>query len=362
MDHPYADLPPDAYWRTGVAEPDAMDISGLWRPKFPITPDDRTITAGSCFAQHISRALRDHGFRWIDLEPAPSMLSEESAQRFGYGTYSFRTGNIYTTPLLRQWVRWALGREEAGAEHWEQDGRFFDPVRPQVEPDGFGSLEELLRAREVTLDAIRKALRRADVFVFTLGLTEGWRHTETGLRYATCPGTVAGEFDPARHAFVNDSYREVHRAMNDVIRMVRRVNPGLRWLLTVSPVPLTATASGEHVLVSTTYSKATLRAVAGDLARAHDNVDYFPSYEVITSAPYRGRFFEANLRSVAPEGVAHVMTQFFDGLRSVGVEVPSAARAASVAPPEAPTAAGDGTPDTDDVVCEDELLDFFNAH
>jgi hypothetical protein len=366
VDHPYVDLPPHAYWRTGVAEPDAMEISGLWRPKFAITPDDKTVTAGSCFAQHISRALREHGFRWMDFEAPPSMLSEDAARRFGYGTYSFRTGNIYTTPLLRQWVRWALGREEPDSEHWEQDGRFFDPLRPQVEPDGFGSPDELLRAREVTLTAIRKALRRADVFVFTLGLTEGWRNAETGLRYASCPGTVAGEFDPARHEFVNDGYREVHRAMTDVIRMARRVNPGLRFLLTVSPVPLTATASGEHVLVSTTYSKSTLRAVAGDLAQAHDNVDYFPSYEVITSAPYRSQFFEPNLRSVRPEGVAHVMTQFFSGLRTVGVDVPAAgtpqvAPPVPAAPPVAPLGAADAD-DADDVVCEDELLDYFNAH
>ena len=313
MDHPYVGLPANAYWRTGVAEPDPLEIDGLWRPKFAITPDDKSVTAGSCFAQHISRALRDNGFRWMDFEPAPSLLSPESAQRFGYGIYSFRTGNIYTTPLLRQWVRWALGREEPDAEVWEQDGRFYDPVRPQVEPGGFASHEELQRARTVTLTAVRRAIRRADVFVFTLGLTEGWRNRATGLRYATCPGTVAGEFDPEQHEFVNDSYPEVHRAMTDVIRLARRANPRLRFLLTVSPVPLTATASGDHVLVSTGYSKATLRAVAGDLARAHDNVDYFPSYEVITGAPFRSGFYEPNLRSVRPEGVAHVMTRFFAG-------------------------------------------------
>lgn len=357
--HPYRDLPPEAFWRTGVAEPDPLDIGGLWRPKFAITPEDETVTAGSCFAQHISRALRQHGFGWKDYEPAPSLLGEEAAKRFNYGVYSFRTGNIYTTPLLRQWVRWALRREEPDAEVWEQDGRFFDPVRPQVEPDGFASLAELREARTQTLAAIRKAIRRADVFVFTLGLTEGWRNRETGLRYASCPGTIAGEFDPERHEFVNDSYREVHRAMNDVIRMARRANPDLRFLLTVSPVPLTATASGEHVLVSTTYSKSTLRAVAGDLAQQHENVDYFPSYEIITSVPFRGRFFEDNLRSVEPAGVAHVMSQFFAGLRSAGVELPPADR--PTPPRPAPKRPAPSEPDPDDVVCEDELLDFYNA-
>lgn len=355
MQHPYTDLPPQAFWRSGVADPNALEIGGLWRPKFPITPECKTVTAGSCFAQHISRALQEHGFRWMDYEPAPSMLGEETAKRFNYGVYSFRTGNIYTTPLLLQWMRWALGRQEPDDEHWEQDGRFFDPVRPQIEPGGFASLDELRHARSVTLTAMRRAIRRADVFVFTLGLTEGWRNKVTGLRYPTCPGTIAGEFDPETHEFVNDSYRDAHRAMTAVIRLARRANPGLRFLLTVSPVPLTATASGEHVLVSTSYSKSTLRAVAGDLARAHDNVDYFPSYEIISSHPYRGRFFEDNLRSVRPEGVAHVMAQFFAGLESAGVDVTSR-------PAPRPTAAPTPAPSDDDLVCEDELLEFFNAH
>jgi hypothetical protein len=361
VDHPYSTLPPQAFWRSGVAEPDALAITGLWRPRYAIAPTDKVITAGSCFAQHISRALREHGFGWTDYEPAPSLLSEESARRYGYGTYSFRTGNIYTAPLLRQWVRWALGADEPDDEVWLHGGRYFDPLRPQVEPEGFASLSELRVARSVTLASIRQALREADVFVFTLGLTEGWRNVETGLRYASCPGTLAGEYDASRHAFVNDSYPEVRQAMADVIELARAVNPQLRFLLTVSPVPLTATASGDHVLVSTSYSKSTLRAAAGDLTQAYEQVDYFPSYEIISTFPYRGQFFEPNLRSVKAAGVAHVMTQFFAGLAATGAEVAPPVRAGHEQT-STPSAAGSADADADDVVCEDELLEYFNAH
>lgn len=355
--NPYQSLPASAFWRTAVSEPDPLDISGLWVPKFPITAATRTVTAGSCFAQHISRALKGSGFTWLDCEPAPGLLSPEAAARFNYGVFSFRTGNIYTTGLLRQWARWAFGEEPQDTEVWEQDGRFVDPVRPALEPDGFSSVEELMRAREVTLGSVCKAFTDAELFVFTLGLTEGWRNAATGLLYSNCPGTLGGEFDPAVHEFVNGGYPAVRQALDDVIELARRVNPNLRFLLTVSPVPLTATASGAHVLPATTYSKSTLRAVAGDLATAHSNVDYFPSYEIITSAPYRARFFEDNLRSVAPAGVEHVMRQFFAGLEGLPVEpARDDSRQAAPAPPES----GDAV--DDDVVCEDELLDYFNAN
>lgn len=69
--------------------------------------------------------------------------------------------------------------------------------------------------------------------------------------------------------------------------------------------------SGDHVLVATMASKSTLRAVAGQVASQFDFVDYYPSYEIINSPPFRGSFFEPNQRGVNHVGVDHVMTSFF---------------------------------------------------
>ena len=85
-------------------------------------------------------------------------------------------------------------------------------------------------------------------------------------------------------------------------------------LLTVSPVPLIATASAEHVLVATTYSKSVLRAVAGSLAERLPDCHYFPSFELISSHPSRGMFFNPDLRTVEQRGVAFVMEHFFKAI------------------------------------------------
>jgi hypothetical protein len=50
--------------------------------------------------------------------------------------------------------------------------------------------------------------------------------------------------------------------------------------------------------------------VAGEIASEFDDVDYFPSHEVITGNFNRGRYFEDDLRKVKPEGVDHVMRLF----------------------------------------------------
>lgn len=367
--HPYAGLPEAAFWRPAVGERPASEITGLWQPKFRVTRADRIITAGSCFAQHIGRALAARGYRWFDAEPAPDLLPAGERAAFHYGTFSFRTGNIYTPRMLAQWLSWAFGTAAPPEDDlWREDGRWFDPFRPGVEPGGFDSAAELLASRAATLAAIRRAVHEGDIFVFTLGLTEAWEHAGSGVEYALCPGTVAGRFKPRFHRFVNHGYGATLAAMRAALAQLRAENPGLRVLLTVSPVPLTATASGEHVLTATTYSKSVLRAVAGELAATEAGVDYFPSYEIITAPPFGGRFYAANCRSVTAEGVDFVMRSFFrDQEAAFGAEPAAASAPVAVPEPgeddceddreeaeEARLAAGAA-----DLRCEEEMLDAF---
>ena len=354
--NPYSSLPDSAFWRTGAALADPMDIRGLWHPKADIAKTTRIVTAGSCFAQHIGRAFRERGYAWFDAEAAPG--TPEVQKAFHYGTFSFRTGNIYTTQMLLQWVRWTTGLSPVPDLFWQEGERFFDPFRPAVEPGGFASLSEARASRQATLAAIRQAIRRGQLFVFTLGLTECWRDAETGLEYAVCPGTVAGSFDPDRHRFHNMTYPEVMTALKKAITILRRINRNMRFLLTVSPVPLTATAGGQHVITATTQSKSVLRAVAGEMAAQNDYIDYFPSYEIITSPVYGGRFYAANRRSVEAEGVDHVMRCFFHDLDTAFGRVPAAA---SPRPAIAPDAEEDAPDPAAELRCEEEMLAAFQT-
>lgn len=359
MSHPYETLPEDRFWRSAVASRDALEIAGLWKPKVRIKRRTRIVTAGSCFAQHFSKALAARRYRWLDFEPGPAGLTPEQRKDYHYGTFSFRTGNIYTPRMLRQWLSWALGGATPPEDVWERDGRFHDPFRPGVEPGGFASPDELFASRRETLAAIAAAVRGAQVFVFTMGLTEAWADRATGVEYAVCPGTVAGRFDPEAHQFVNHGFAALMADMRAALRLMFRANRRLSVLLTVSPVPLTATASGQHVLTATSHSKSLLRAVAGELAQAQARVDYFPSYEIITHPAFRGRFFAPNLRSVLPEGVDHVMTQFFrDQAVAFGGEAAVAA-VPEMVPPVAEEAPEPVLTEAEELRCEEEILAAF---
>ena len=351
---PYSDLPPRAFWRTGVTERAPMTPGDIYQPRFAVTRDMRIATAGSCFAQHVGRALRGAGLDVIDAEPLPEAVSDKTAERFGYRLYSARYANIYTTRQLRQLFDEAYGRATPADPVWERDGRFFDAQRPGVEPDGLESAERVMEHRASHLSAVRDAFAAADLFVFTFGLTEAWIHTASGTVYPTAPGTIAGRYDPAIHSFRNYDPLEVLEDFEAFRTALRAVNPKVRFMITVSPVPLTATASGEHVEVATCYSKSVLRSVCGMLKARHDDIDYYPSFELITSVTTGGKYFQENLRNVAPHGVATAMATFL------------AAHGLASAPVNEPGEAGPRKRRNrrnkiqDDEVCEEVLLEAFN--
>jgi hypothetical protein len=126
---------------------------------------------------------------------------------------------------------------------WEREGRFYDALRPGVDPVGQASVQAVRHARRLHLAAVRTMLETLDVMVFTLGLTECWEDLADGTVYPVAPGTLAGSFDPQAHAFRNLRHGEVLADMEAFWALLRQVNPGARMLLTVSPVPLMATAT-----------------------------------------------------------------------------------------------------------------------
>ncbi|MGL4320520.1 MAG: GSCFA domain-containing protein [Paracoccaceae bacterium] len=357
--NPYQSLPATAYWRTGVAEPGLEGLTGLWASPWTLPADAKFATFGSCFAQHISRALRSRDMGWVDGEPAPSGMLPKMAAQFNYGVFSARTANIYSAAQFRLLLSLAVADMAADVPEIWQDGTCWrDSLRPMIEPDGFVSHTEALASRVSMLRGFARAISKADVVVFTLGLTEGWESIETGLPYALCPGTQGGTFDPARHRFVNYRAAAIRADLDASLDLIHRLNPDARLLLTVSPVPLTATASSQHVLVATTRSKSVLRGVAAEMAEDSDHVDYFPSYEVITGAPTAARFWEDNMRSVRPEGVATVMGHFFAGLNLTGAPRALPTEDALVAHRKAAAKAAIAH---EELACEEAMLEAYNA-
>ncbi|CAH0239264.1 GSCFA domain-containing protein [Roseomonas sp. CECT 9278] len=361
--NPYRDRPDHAFWRQGVAAPGDGGVDPVTALPFRIAPGDRVATAGSCFAQHLARSLAGLGIPPLVTErfaPAAGLRDE------GFGIFPARFGNIYTTTQLLQLFERAYGLRRPRLRAWEvPGGGLVDPCRPRVQAAGFPDLDALDADRARHLAAVRRMFETCDVFVFTLGLTEGWVAAEDGTAVPLHPGVLGIATPPGAWRFDNAGFVACHAALAAFAAGLRSVNPHVRIMLTVSPVPMVATFEDRHVLVSTTASKAILRAVADQACRDDPGIAYFPSYEVITGPQAGGRFFAENRRDVTAEGVAAVMALFArHAISGAPAPAPAPAAPAPAAPAALPVSAEDAAAHAAlaAVTCDEDAIVVAGEH
>lgn len=309
--HPYSQLPDQNFWKRFVSDAPWRDLPLGGHAKFQIHASDKLATAGSCFAQHIARYLNRVGKSTYIAELPHPLVAEFGGETDSYQLFSARFGNIYTARQCLELFNQAFGITPMIEDFVEQDGRVYDLLRPNAIPDGFPGLLEAKADRAYHLACVRKLFETTNVFIFTLGLTESWYNTLAGHTYPVCPGTARGEYSPQRHQFRNCTYPEVMADMDTLIQGLSKVNPALKIILTVSPVPLVATYTDTNVLVASSYSKSVLRAVCGEIESRYTHVQYFPSYEIVGHTASFGQYLASDLRDVSERGVAHVMSCFF---------------------------------------------------
>jgi 2-polyprenyl-3-methyl-5-hydroxy-6-metoxy-1,4-benzoquinol methylase len=318
MKHPYAALPDTQFWSRSVEKVERHLLDPCGPAKFIIQPDHKIISAGSCFAQVVAKVLQSNGFNYLVSEAAPDLPLAEQARR-NYGVYSARYGNLFTPKQLRQLLHEAFDGAVPVERFWRKsDGTFLDPYRPLIEPDGFATAEQMAESRDVMLEAVRTMVREADVFVYTLGITECWRSAADGWVFPFVPGACGGTFDKERHEFINFGFVEALDDVRMALEIIKQHNPNLKVLLSLSPVQMIATYENEHVLTASTYGKSVLRAVAGEISAQYDWVQYFPSYELMTGSFSAGVYYNDDTRTINDAGVAHVVRSLFANMVAGG--------------------------------------------
>ncbi|MFC3050992.1 GSCFA domain-containing protein [Kordiimonas pumila] len=336
MQHnPYNELPDNSFWKKGVEQSDPHELKGIHTAKWRIKKNDVVVTMGSCFAQHIANWMRNKNLNVPFYDSTENIHSPSFAANYG---------NVYTVKQALQLVNEVIGNRQSSEPAWQADAGFIDPLRPNVFIKPFSTVEDLLESRALHLKNLKKAFSELDVFIFTLGLTETWQINACKTVLPTAPGILGGDYKTDNYSFVNYTYNEVLQDLEDLheaIRLLRKNKP-FRSLLTVSPVPLTATADNRHILVSSTYSKAVLRAVAGDFASKHNQSDYFPSFEIINNPAAASTHFENNYRTIKKSSVNTVMGIFANSCLD-----------------ETPVTLNNTENSVQDIDCEDALLDAF---
>ncbi len=251
------------------------------KPLFKKT--DKVFAVGSCFAERIRSALNAKGF-----EVGPPMQEiEMDLDRFKIDRLPNRPHMDYFNSFtvrqeferhIGEWQQadddyWTINKDP----YWEGATIYQDPYRRMV----IGRTPEDLREAVSHCNAaVDKGIREADLFVITFGMAEVFRNVSSGKIACQKPGYAggAGEFETEFHM---STYAENYDNLKRIVEIIQKVRPHAKIVFTLSPVSLARTFSENDILVANAEGKGLLRAAIGQIAREHEQVTYFPSYEIV---------------------------------------------------------------------------------
>jgi len=255
---------------------DRFDAGGVLfpacNPGFGIEKGASVFTIGSCFARNVERVLVAAG---VNVPTAAFSAPESEAPG-----QPNRVLNQYNPGTMLQCVT----------------GAGDVPDRRGLYDVGGAVVDCLLATGSRAVDPARAMARRAEIstlyaeglaasstVVVTLGLIEVWYDRDDALFLNEAPPRAIIRACPGRFEMRRLEGADCEALVSELVE--RLCDGGRRNIvLTVSPVPLQVTFTGGDAVVANAYSKSVLRAAAGRIADAHPNVDYFPSYEIVTSA------------------------------------------------------------------------------
>lgn len=305
--HPVHHFEPWQVWPGSYKNPPADGNFPMARPQ-RLQIDRRTPigSMGSCFAREIRKVLLQKGYAYITEERHhPAAVHASAAWERLYNTFSMRQVFEYTFDTFEPQVRW-----------WPvpDSNQIQDPYRRIILYD---SPADAQKDFENHKECSRRALTQAEVMILTLGLTEIWEDQTDGSVICLPSGPYVNRGgDMSRYKFRVSRYGENLANLERIHGLMAEHNPGCRLLVTVSPVHLWATfRTDSDVISASCNSKSTLRAAADEFAAAHDNVHYFPAYEMATIyTMLMGRSYFAQGKEnfhVNQQTVAFIMEHFF---------------------------------------------------
>ena len=245
-------------------------------PRF-IEHSDRIVTIGSCFAENVASRMRNAMMR-VTSNPLGTMFNPASIHSC---IKRLCENRLFTSPDLFEHQGWL---------------HTFDT---HSSLSLAGSREEALERLNRAVADGAHALATADTLILTLGTA--WVFTLAGEQQivANCHKLPAARFERKRL-----SVEQTADYIISACRMVREINPGVKILLTVSPVR--HLADGLH---GNQLSKATLQ-LGADMASTQTSMHYFPAYEIVCDDLRDYRFYASDMLHPSDTAIDYIYELF----------------------------------------------------
>ena len=271
-----------------------------------LDPGTPIASIGSCFAEEFAHYMIEKKFNYLKTEKS----------RLGA---SANWGRVYTIPNLSQIVDYTLDdayplvieKTERRSSKKEEKG-WFDPLRDlsPLHQDQEKARAEIQTHRQASL----KVFKEARILVITLGQNEGWHDQTNGLIWAQRPPGDILAAGADRFTFQTFKQPAIQELMRQSLTKLFNLNPGMRVILTVSPVPAYATFHKKPVITGSFANKCLLRLVAGEIAdEFKGRVYYFPSFEIVLA--YNPFSYKADNRHVMYRSLKRIFRVMERGLK-----------------------------------------------
>lgn len=245
----------------------------------PIGHRQKVLLMGSCFTEHMGKRLND--------------------LKFDCHTNPF--GIVFNPESMQQQLARFLERRLFQESDLMEDKGLWLSLETHTSLNK-ADKETLLTTLNALVEEWHAHLKTAGWLVLTFGSAFYYEHNDLARIVANCHKLPAKQFikkmaDPAA---ITHSYHVL-------IKKLRELNPGLRVLVTVSPV--------KHLcdgVVENNLSKAVLTVAAHGIANANKHCYYFPAYELVNDDLRDYRFYEADMAHPNQQAVDYVWQKFSD--------------------------------------------------
>ncbi|WP_017732562.1 GSCFA domain-containing protein [Nafulsella turpanensis] len=249
----------------------------------PASPDFRIevaaplLTIGSCFSDLIGQRLQEYKF--------PAMVNP--------------FGTIFHPAIACQLMQMALEGQCPSPDTFVQlEGRW---VSHLLHSRLHAQSPEVLGEKLQTLfPAVKEQLKKAEVVMLTSGTAFLYIEEANGQAVANCHKQPQKLFRKQL-----GSVEEITTSFNALFQLLKEANPSVKIILTVSPV-----RHLKDTLELNAVSKSILRLAAHQLQEMHQDVYYFPSYELLLDDLRDYRFYGRDLLHPGEEAEEYIWQKF----------------------------------------------------
>lgn len=269
--------------------------------------DAAVFAMGSCFAREIEAALILQGGNVI------SVNENIQIDEFRDGNGEIRNGFFHRFTPRAMWQEFMCCFDQL--ENWQPQALIIGEGNEKLDMNYWqiktadSSLETILTRRKVAKDLVKNAAK-ADIIILTLGLVEAWFHKPSQLYVNRVTVEVLRKYKDEFELHLLD-VSDTLECLEQIYSLLHEKHEtgNFRFVVTVSPVPLQTTFTNDDIIIANSTSKAILRAAAAEFVNRYQNVDYFPSYEMVNYSA-RELAWRPDLVHVHPNMVSHIVNTF----------------------------------------------------